>query len=519
MEEINSLQHRTRAIQDYIRMLIKRRWAISAVFIIVFGTMAMRTLAEIPIYQATVQILIERQLPRILDQQGASSYESYGDEFYQTQYKLLESRALAKKTVDKLKLQNHPYYAPMVKGLPADANEAQKQRAEEGLVAAIAGGVSVNPIPQSSLVNLSFSHPDPKFAAYLVNNLAQCYIEQSLDLRFAASQEAAMWLKDKVAEARKKLEESEAVLNQYKRAQNIVTQEDKESITSQKLEQLNKDLVAAQTHRMEVETRFKEVSRGQPIAQVLNNGGIQTLKTQEAKLMAEQSELSRRFGESHPRMIQLATELATVRAKMNTEINQVVQTIKNEYNMAKAQEENLKEALNATKADTQDLSDRTIQYRVLLRDVETNRAMYENILKSLKNITTTENVPTSNIRIVYPATVPEAPISPRTSREMSMAALMGLGLGISLAFVLDALDTTLKTPEDLEKWLEVPNLAMIPHLDLISDRQASASTKLFVHYGTEILASESYRALRTSILFSFPGHSPRVLLVTCSLPR
>jgi succinoglycan biosynthesis transport protein ExoP len=518
MEEMKTTPyHRGSNIQEYVRMLVKRRWAVVIVFLVVFGTAALRTFTEVPIYTATVQILIERQVPRLLDQ-GSVPYEMYSEEFYQTQYKLLESKALAKKLVDKLKLKNHPNYRDIFKSLPPDASESQKQLAEDAVVSAIAGGVTVTPIRQSSLVNLSFSNPDPKFAAYIANALAQCFIEQSLDLRFAASQEAAVWLKGKVAEARKKLEESEAKLNQYKRAQNIVTMEDKENITSQKLEQLNKELVAAQTRRMEVETRFNEVSAGRPIAQVLDNGLIQNLKAQEVKLVSEQSELSRRYGPDHPRMIQLNNELSTIRGKMSAEMQQVVQTIKNEYRMAKAQEENLKEALNAVKADTQDLGDRAIQYRVLLRDVETNRALYENVLKSMKTVTTTENLPASNIRIVYPASVPQTPVSPRTSHNLFIGAVLGLGLGVFLAFGLESLDTTLKTPEDVAKWLEIPNLSVIPHIAFTRENPDKESSKLYVHHGAEPLAAESCRSLRTSILFSAPGKSPQTLLLTSSLP-
>ena len=294
---------------------------------------------------------------------------------------------MAKKVAEKLNLKSNPSYASIFRDLPPNADDAMKQRAEESLISAVLKKVEVKPVRQSSLVDVSFSDPDPKFAATVVNTLAQCYIEQSLDLRFAASQEAAVWLKEKLIEGRKKLEESEAKLNQYKRDHNIVALDDKESITAQKLEQLNKDLIAAQTHRMEAETRFKEVSRGQPISQVLNNPLIQTLKGQEAKIIAEQSELSRKFGPEHPRMIRLNNELAATRGKIGAEMGQIVQAIKNEYYMAKAQEENLKGALEKQKGETQDLGDRNIEYRVLLRDVETNRALYENMLKSLKTTT------------------------------------------------------------------------------------------------------------------------------------
>ena len=523
MEESTQLMHapqRQRTMQDYCRILIKRRWLILLVFFAIVAIVALRTFTTTPIYQATVQLLIERQTPQYIDQPGgAVQQDYYSEEFYQTHYKLLESRALAKRVAEKLNLKNHPSYAPIFKDLPPNADDAMKQRAEENLIGAIAAGVKVKPVRDSRLVDVSFSDPDPKFAATVVNTLAHSYIEQSLDLRFAASQEAAAWLKEKLIEGRKKLEDSEAKLNHYKREHNIVALDDKESITAQKLEQLNKDLIAAQTHRMEAETRFKKVSQGEPISQVLDNPLIQTLKGQEAKIIAEQSELSRKFGEAHPRMIRLTNELAATRSKIGAEMGQVVQAIKNEYYMAKAQEDNLKAALESQKTDTQDLGDRNIQYRVLLRDVETNRALYENMLKSLKTTTAAENTPATNIRIVYPAAIPDIPVSPRKARNLMLGAVMGLALGVGLAMVLESLDTTLKTPEEVEGWLEIPNLALIPHMEFTAGNPAKEDfPELIVHHGTQPLASESYRGLRTTILFSAPGQAPRVLLVTSSLP-
>jgi capsular exopolysaccharide synthesis family protein len=216
-------------------------------------------------------------------------------------------------------------------------------------------------------------------------------------------------------------------------------------------------------------------------------------------------------------MIQLNSELSATREKIAAETNLVTQAIKNEYRMAQAQEENLKSALNATKADTQDLGDRVIQYRVLLRDVETNRALYENVLKSLKTTITTENIPATNIRIVYPATVPSTPISPRKARNLLIATVLGFCSSIVVAFGLENLDTTLKTPEEVERWLQIPNLAMIPHLEFSSENPSPESAELFVHHGREPLAAESCRALRTSILFSTPGNAPRTLLITSTI--
>lgn len=518
MDEPIRSNYRGRTWQDYLGIVIRRRWAVIAAFTSVVAIVALQNLTATPLYKASTQILIERHAPRLLEQPGATPlFDFSSQEFYQTQYKLLESPALAKKVMEKLQLKNHPFYSSRFKDLPPD-DETRKQKAEDDLVAEIAQAVQVNPIRESSLVNVSFSHSNPKFAALVVNTLAQAYIEQSLDLRFYAAQETAGWLQQKLTEAAKKLEESENRLNKYKREQNIVTMEDKESITNQKLEALNKELVSAQTRRMEAETRFKEVSQGKPIPQVINNPLILTLKGQEAKLVAEQSELGRKFGPEHPRMIQLNNELASTRRQVAEETIHVVQSVKNEYSMAKAQEENLKAAMEAQKVDSQDLSERAIQYRVLLRDVETNRALYDNMLRTLKTTTATENIPATNIRVVYAATVPDIPFSPHTTRNLILSAIFGIILAVSLAMTLEGLDTTLKTPQEIETLFEAPNLAVIPHLVFSAAESDNGTPELIVHHGTKRPAAESYRALRTSIMYSSPGKAPQVLLVTSSLP-
>jgi polysaccharide biosynthesis transport protein len=518
MEEVRVVRHRGRTILDYLGIVLKRRWTILSVFVAVVCLVALWTFTVTPQYQASVQLLIERQPPRLLEnQQPPSDYlDRSGEQFYKTQYKLLESRALAKKVAEKLNLKNRPPYSRMFAQLPPDVDQVTRQRVEERLVDAITEGVEVSPIRDSSLVNVSYLSPDPTFAAEVANALAQSFIEQSLALRFLASQEAANWLKQQLTEARKKLEESETLLNKYRRQHNIVAIEDKESITAQKLEQLNKELVSAQTKRMESEARFQQITAGQPITDVLNNPLIQELKAQESKLITEQSELSKKYGEDHPRMIQLRQEVGAVRGRISSETGVVTQAIKNEYRMAKSQEEKLQKALDDQKNLTQDQSDASGEYRVLLRDVETNRALYENVLKSLKTVIATENLPATNIRIVYPALVPEKPVSPRKFFNLLMALGLGLFLGVGLAVTLENLDTTLKTPEEVERWLEVPNLALISHIDTSAEQ--GEVPELVVHHGHQPQASEAYRVLRTSLLFSSIEPAPRVLLVTSTLP-
>ncbi|OGP72716.1 MAG: hypothetical protein A2Y80_10375 [Deltaproteobacteria bacterium RBG_13_58_19] len=509
---------RGRTLHDYLQILLKRRVAILGVFLAVVASVALYSFRVTPIYQATVRIMIERHLPRLANMRETLLFDSHSEEFYQTQYKLLESRILVKKLVDRLKLDKHPDYAHLFKKSNSDSPGAGK-RSEENLVDEILSGIKVSPIRSSSLVDVSYTNPNPEFATQVVNTLAQCYIDLSLDLRFTASQEEAGWLQQKLTDARKKLEESETDLNQYKKEQNIIAPEDKETITAQKLGELNRELVAAQTRRLEAETRFKEIKQAKDIPQVLNNPLIQNLMAQEAKLITDRSELALKFGELHPRLNRLNQEIATINERIKALISRINQSITNEYNMALAQEHNLQKALEEVKGETQDLSDRTIHYRVLLRDVETNRALYENMLKSLKETTATENVPATNIRIINWARTPEVPISPRKMGNLFLGAFLGLLLGGAVAFGLEHLDTTLKNPEEVESWLEIPSLGIIPHLEIEECSSTVSCPELIVYNSNGDLAAEGYRVLRTNILFSSPGRAPSSLLVTSALPQ
>lgn len=514
-EQLLGTPPRFRTVPAYLRLFWRRRWTIVGVFLIIVPLAALYTFTRTPRYAATTQLLIERHLPQVLESRHPAPAELSSQEFYQTQYRLLESYALSQRVMDRLQLIEHPDFAPLMERA---AGEEGRRRALADLNDWLRRNLTVIPIRNSSLVNVSFIHQDPGFAGEVANAFAQTFIEMSLDLRFAASQEAGVWLQQKLQEARQKLEESEAKLNRYKKDHNIVAAEDKETITAQRLEQLNKELVTAQTRRLEAEARFKEVSQGRPVKEIQESVLIQAMKAQEAKILTQLSEMAKKYGGKHPRMIQMRHELAAAQDKIATEARLIAQTIRNEHRIALDQEQNLLNALQAAKGETQDLSERAIAYRLLLREVETSRALYENMLKSLKETIATENVPATNIRIVHPAAIPTQPVSPRKTRNLLLAALLALAVGAILAVLVENADTTVKTPEEVQNWLELPSLTMIPRLEHSSSIAPTRPPALAAMGGSQSLAGEAFRSLRTSILFSAPGHAPRTLLITSSLP-
>jgi len=514
---IPSGYHSGRSLHDYWFILRKRRWPAMAVLLALLLTVGLYSFTAAPVYKATTQILIDRESPKLLDLQQLAPADLGSEQFYQTQYKLLESRALARKVMEKLNLREHPRYGKVFARLPEDPEPVEVQRAEESLISNLLINLEITPIRNSRLVEVSFSDNDPVFAAKVVNTLAKSYIDHALDMRFAAAQEASRWLQQKLAEARQKLEESEDRLSQYQREHNIVIREDKEAIVSQKLSQLNQELVTAQTRRLEAETRFNQVSQGLPIAEVLNNPVIQQLKGQEARVLAEIADLANKYGELHPRRQRLAGELEAIRSAIGTEMKTIAQSIRQQYQMAKEQEGKLLAAMEDLKDETREMGDKAIQYQVLWRDVQANRAIYENMLKSLKETTATQNIPATHIKVVYPATPPSIPVAPKKVRNLALALILGLVGGAALALTLENLDNTLKSPEEMEAWLEVPNLAVIPHLDLASSN-GNLAPALVVEHQPRSLPAESYRTLRTNIMFSSPGQPPGTLLVTSAQP-
>ncbi len=354
-----------RSLQDYIYILMKRRWLVLTVFLAIVVTAVLYSFTATPIYKANTQLLIERDTPRVLDVRDIMP--ASGEEFYQTQYKLLESRALARRVMEKLQLKENDRFSPIFDQLPEDADPVEVQRAEERLMGSLLLKMEVIPIRNSRLVDVSIFDSDPLFAARLANTFAQSYMDHALDMRYSAAQETSRWLQLKIKEAREKLEESETMLNEYKKDKDITAPEDKENITAQKLEQLNRELVTAQTRRLEAETRYIQGNRENNLPEILNSPVIQSLRASEAKLFGDRSELAQKFGDQHPRLLMLDQQLAAIRSTIQAEIKRVVHSIKNQYQVAREHEEKLKNALEEQKIASQEMSDRGIQYQVLWR--------------------------------------------------------------------------------------------------------------------------------------------------------
>jgi capsular exopolysaccharide synthesis family protein len=331
-----------------------------------------------------------------------------------------------------------------------------------------------------------------------------------------------------------RVEASEAALNDYRRDKGVLFLNDKDNIVVERLADLNKRLTEAEAERigLEAQTRLINNRSYDSLPAVINNGLIGSLKTQAVQLEAEHAKLARQFLPGYPKLAQVKAQLDETKSRLAQQIRNIVEGIKSAYLAAANKEEALRAQMDQQKNETLALKDASVQYAILAREADTNNQLYNSVLARLKEIGVAGEIPASNVTIIDGAEVPQQPSWPRKKRNLLLAAAVGLMGGLGLAFLAEYFDNTLRTPKEVERYLRLPNLAVVPDLlslpDCISNgnrrisrQESSLNSKLCVpskqltHAALSLsLLSEAYRKLRTSIFLSRPGEAPKTILFT-----
>lgn len=546
-------------LRRYLQVVLKRRWVILAVFAVILIAVALKTYTATPVYRATTRLIIEKSLSAssVMPQNGMF-YEIWDPQFYNTQHKIIQSRAVAASVIDRLNLEHSEEFFPKPKDDPvsrvkrfiADQVQGVKEAAaalfrtgdrqavpqpdqadskgpDSGLISAVMDRITVTPVRDTRLVDVSFDAKDPVLAAMIANAVAQAYIEGNLETRLASVKDAVEWLSDRIEDERRKVNEAEYALLQYKERNKIITDfsSDTEQVTAQKLAQLNAQVVDAESARVEAETLLNQALalRGSPeligsIPDVLSNSLISEIKSMEVDIYKQMSELSKKYGKNHPRMVALDSELKELNARKAKEVERVVNSLRNRYMVAQAKEESLKRAFEEQKEQALQLNEKAIRYSLLNREVESAREMYDLLVKRFKEATVAEDMKADNVRVIDRAEVPASPVSPDKRRNLLLALAVGLALGVGAAFLLEYLDNTIKLPEELKDHLDIAYLGPVPAFQPEGDG-ASAGGDLACVHSPRSGASEAYRGIRTNLLFSSAGSAPQVILITSATPQ
>ena len=510
------MEEREIHLRDYLRTIYKRRYTVYTFFIIVFAVVLIGTLSTAPIYKATTAVLIEKVEPSNLSMMYPY-YFSYDPAFYETQYQLIKSASVARKVVEMLDLEKtYESYFPDKKGAFSNTDDATKVTT---LANMISGNITVSPIKDSKIVNISYMSNSPEFAALVANSVAKAYISEILDMKMSYTRYALEWMSKKAEEEKSKLEKSERALQEYMRANDIVTLQDKIAITPEKLSEFNTQLIQAQTKRKELESLYQKVVKGkitdaETIPAIASDPTIASLRGEVLKAEQNIEELAKKYGQKHPTMIRAREDLKTLKEKREQQIRRVIVSIKNEYELAKSKEEGLRAALSSSKAEALSLNEKFIQYGVLLREVETNRQLYDALIKRIKEQSVTEEIQTVNVWVVEKAQIPRKPVRPKKSLNILLGIIVGLFGGIGLTFFFDYLDNTIKSPDDVETRLGLAVLGMVP---LLHAKEGNIE-EIFLKK-PQAAFSEHYKNLRTALLLSSASKPPQNILVTSMGPE
>ena len=334
--------------------------------------------------------------------------------------------------------------------------------------------LDIEPLKQSRLVEVSFESRDSVLAARVVNSLTSNYIDQNLELRWDAAEKASEWLSQQLVGVKVKLEKSEDEMQGYARDNGLLFLESEkgttENIVDSRLRELQAALTAAQADRIQKESVYRLVEAGDAgaLPTVFDNHEMQELTLRLSDFQAQRAQLETTFTPDYPKLKQLQSEIDEAQQTLDTERTRGAKHIENDYFAAVRREDLLQQAFASAQNDANGIAEKSVQYNILKREVDTNRGLYDGLLDRLKQAGIAGGLKESNIRIVDAAVPPKKPSTPRVALNLSLGLLVGLALGIGAAFLQEHFDNSLKTSEDVERILQLPALAMIPSVESLN---------------------------------------------------
>ena len=538
--------HESNPLITYWHILTKRKWAVFTTFLILTTLTTIATLRSTPIYEAVGRVAIFRENSDSLGlkeggQMGMGDSDDYDYTVaLETQVNVLKSDQLALKVARAIKLDRNPKYNPRAAQNkstdPASQATPQDQQLDASLIGLVKGGMRVQVLPRTRVVEIRYESPDPKLAAQVVNGVIDTFKEENFRAKYDATVQTSEWLGKQLSELQLKVETSQEALVRYQRENNILGIDDKQNITTAKLDELNRQLTSAETDRMQKESAMRMAETGNPEFYAGKDpySLFEKLRTQLSDLKSQAAQLNTQFGPSYPKVVALNNQIAQLESDLKVEQQKIMSRVRGEYNQSVQRERMLRNALESQKQEANNLNERAIQYTQLKHEAEGSRELYESLLRKSKEAAVVASLRSGNIRTVDSARVPEAPSKPNIPRNIVLGMFMGLLAGIGLAIVLDILDNTVRTPEEAQQITSLPSLGLVPLMGETSDAKPVAGRRLpqktvngrvttslgLVAYGRpKSEVSEAYRALRTSVLLSAFGKAPKVILLTSPLPQ
>ncbi len=542
-------------LRKYLDIIVRRRWTVISVVLIAAALSLIISFVTRPVYKARGTVMIEKE-PNILSFEDIFQIETFRDDYFQTQYKLLQSRSLAERTIDRLKLWEKKEFSGTK---AATADDLKNPVFKQKMVDKFLGRLEVRPIRMTRLVEVAFKAHDPALASDCVNALFDSFVDLNIEAKYETTEQATEFLSEQIEELKKDISQKEQELQNYGQEKDIVILSDKETTMLDKISELNKALTEAQIERVRKESYYNGIKNASPdfIPEAMNNPLIQRLREDYLKLSREYAKMQEKFQPEYPEMQRLKAELDSARELLQNETQRLVKAAYADYQAALKKEISLKDLFDQQKEEAFRLNSSAILYNSLKIELENKKNLLESLLKRQSETGVSarlKGLRTSNIRIVDRADLPLRPDSPRKARNLLLAIFLGLFGGLGLALVIEYLDNTVKSAEDVERYSGLPTLGVVPVFDEdatlnghyyayrsaededegkkrkkkdrppvepveAESEEEPRSIELISHFAPDSTFAESYRSLRTALLLSGPLASLKSLIITSPLPN
>src|SRR5271156_3391592 len=476
----NVLPSQESTLREYMRVLIKRKWMVVAVIVGIFMVIAIASLRQTPIYDAVGRIAVNKADSNLISFKDSAPDTDYVYEQsdLDTEVRILQSDLMALQVIRQLNLDKRPEFGgrsdEKQQNLVADPLQTDSNRTS-ALLGSFRSNLHVSLIPNTRIIEIHYNSTDPQLAANAVNTLAATYVEQNFKTKFESTMQASDWLSKQLVDLQMKVETSQEKLVRYQKEHEILGTDEKQNIITEKLAELNREMTMAESDRMQKEAVYRQTQTNDPVAIaaaiVSDTGGggngatsglLDKLREQQANLRIQIADLSTQLGPSYPKVAQLNNQLKEIDRQLQSETNKAIDHLKGQYLAALQRENMLRDAFEKQKQEANKLNESAIEYSILKRDLDSNRTLYEGLLEKLKEAGVTAGLRSNNFRIIDAARVPTSPSEPNIPRNLSFALVLGLISGVGLAFVLENLDNTVRTPEQAQAISGLPSLGMIP---------------------------------------------------------
>ncbi|HET9532973.1 MAG TPA: polysaccharide biosynthesis tyrosine autokinase [Blastocatellia bacterium] len=550
------------------RIIRKRKWLILVITVIVTSVATVEVYRTKSLYQATASVEVRRESTTLVKTADVL-VQSDDLDMMNTYMFTIKSRPLLQDVATNLKLDQNPQFlnvtqrksiwealrtignkfglsAPAIGADPASNTAATSQAGGDETarlapyVGVLTANLRVDQVPRARLLAISFVHTEPDIAAKVANGVAETFIDRNFTSKTQKYTRATEWLDRRTRELKAKVEQSEKALADYVRDQGFSFSGGKENLATDKFLRLHDQVQRAETDRALKQSLYEVVKAGNvdQLPETYTDAQLGELQKKLRELKITAAELDVKFGRNNPKVVEVAQKIAALETQIETSRRTLESRLRAEYEQALRQEKALKEILERTKSETAQQNQAEIKFNLLKQEVDTNKSLYTEFLQKTSQADIQLAEQHNNLSLAEPAVSPNSPIGPQRLRTILIWLFLSLTGGVGLAFFLEYLDNTIKTVEDVSRYVQLPALGVIPSINDRKIRGISSSRngkrralaagatngkELVRPAGVLALDSrssiaEAYRVLRTSVLLSSAGGPPKILLVTSGRP-